>query len=102
MNHLVWTVIIDRRHENLWRETLGQSDLDSWCAAHGWSSTDVVSNSVTVYAYRDGHTEVVADLFVRDPDGEVSFDPETQGARRRTVTVSLARSLPEGIGEVIR
>lgn len=98
--HLLWTVFVDRPEENIWRETLGQDDINAWCAAHGWDANKILSGSVAVYAYRDGHAEVVAYQSVRDEDDK----PVWIGNEPAQVTVAspLRRSLPEGIGTVIR
>lgn len=98
--HLLWTVFVDRPDENLWRDTLGQSSIDDWCAAHGWDANDILSGTVAVYAYYNGHAEVTAYQSVRTPDGK----PVWVGDEPAQVTVvsPLRQSLPEGIGTVIR
>lgn len=100
--HLAWAVFVERSHENRWRDTLGQVDIEAWCRAHGWDAKDVLSGSVNVYGYRDGHGEVAALLIARDPDGKPIWDREANDIRRRHVTAPLTRSLPEGIGIVMR
>lgn len=98
--HLLWAVLVDRADELRWRATLGQADIDAWCAAHGWDPNDIQSSSVVVYAYRDGHTEVTAHKTIRGPDGKRIWTDD--GAAYVTVAAPLRRSLPEGIGTVIR
>lgn len=98
--HLLWTVFVDRPDENRWRDTLGQSSIDAWCAAHGWDANNILSGSVSVYAYRNGRVEVVAYESVRDPDGKQLW--AANEAARVTVVSPLRQSLPEGIGTVIR
>jgi hypothetical protein len=100
VKHLNWAVFVDTHDEERWRETLGQPDIDAWCAAHGWKSEDVASGTVNVYSYRGGITEVTAELIERDTQGLPTVDD--QALRRRTVCNILRRSLPEGIGTVIR
>lgn len=98
--HLLWSVFVDRPDENLWRETLGQASIDAWCAAHGWDANYILSGSVAVYAYREGHAEVVAYESVRNADGKPIWVGD--GPAHRTVASPLRQSLPEGIGTVIR
>jgi hypothetical protein len=98
--HLLWSVFVDRPDEKRWRETLGQASIDAWCTAHGWDANNILSGSVAVYAYRDGHAEAIAYESVRSDDGK----PVWIGDRPAQVTVAapLRQSLPEGIGTVIR
>ncbi len=98
--HLLWTVFVDYPDEKRWRETLGQSNIDAWCAAHGWDSKDIISGSVAVYGYGDGDAEVVAYRQVRDETGRAVWAGREPA--QITVTSLLRQSLPENIGTVIR
>jgi hypothetical protein len=98
--HLLWSVFVDGPDEDLWRTTISQADIDDWCAAHGWDAKEILRGSVAVYAYRDGHAEVVAYEAVTDADGKPILLGDTFA--HRTVASPLRRSLPEGIGTVIR
>jgi hypothetical protein len=100
MSKVLWWVIVEPWHEQAWRESLGQSDIDDWCAAHGWCSRDVRSGSVMVSAFKDGHVEVMAELFERGPDGERFMRGDDIASR--LAWSDYRRPLPEGIAPVSR
>jgi hypothetical protein len=95
-----WWVILDTEAERRWRDTLGQADIDAWCAAHGWDAKDVLSESVMVSGLADGRVEVVADLIQRDDDGKPIW--HNGGPLRRMNYAPYSRPLPEGIAPVRR
>jgi prepilin-type processing-associated H-X9-DG protein len=58
--------------------------MDDWCAAHGWDSKEIVSGTVNVYAYCDGHAEVTAEIARLRPQRQArSRRDEDQNANRR-------------------
>jgi hypothetical protein len=98
--HIAWWVQVDSDAVKLWRASLGQADIDAWCAAHGWNSDDVLADSVIVHGLNDGRVQVSADLVIRNNDGKPIAH---EGHPVRTpVVVPYARPLPEGIAPVRR
>lgn len=97
---VVWWVHVDRDAENRWRDSLGQTDIDNWCAAYGWNANDVRSGSVIACGLSDGRTEVSADLVIRNEDGK----PITHEGYPVTIpaVAPYTRPLPEGIAPVRR
>ena len=95
-----WWVIIDRAAEDRWRASLGQADIDAWCAAHGWNADDVVSDSVMVSSLSDGRIEVMAEVVGRGPDGRVTARGD--GFDTHLAWAEYSRPLPEGIAPIQR
>jgi hypothetical protein len=98
-----WWVILDREAEDRWRASLGQADIDEWCAAHGWKSTEVLSGSVMVSSleateHMPARVEVMAELTVRGDDGPI----EDGRFPTRMAWAEYRRALPEGIAPVMR
>jgi hypothetical protein len=94
-------VEVTRADEDRWRKTLGQADMDAWCAVHGLDSKNVASGSVRIARFSDGYQLVSLYEFVRDPDGLIVADGD-DARKRLHANIPLRRSLPEGIGKVIR
>lgn len=87
--------------EDVWRRTLGQDDIEDWCAAHGFLAENVASGSVRIARFTDGYQLVSLYEVVRGPDRLPILDGD-HVRQRLHANIPLRRSLPEGIGKVTR
>lgn len=89
----------DLMHE-LWRDQFGQVDIDSWCDAHGAYSNEV--RWVAVHGWPDGRRVVELHCMARDAAGRLVLDHTGDEIKRHVVLTEQVRSLPEGMGALIR